>query len=134
MDIGIEQVLAWSGTENHLEDYEIIADWFYKETGSLRPGKDCRVESLELRQEKWKLWSSIAIRRVAVWLLKQNDECLKLQKQNQILRGALKKTKGWSECYCLSDEEASVPGGMTCPTCIAQEALEKVKSLEEGEK
>lgn len=40
------------------------------------------------------------------------------------LREALFEVTGWaSDCYCLSEEEASSPGGKTCPGCVAKEAL-----------
>jgi hypothetical protein len=42
------------------------------------------------------------------------------------LEAALRDIKKWtpgSDCYCLTDEEASTPGGKTCPACIAEEAL-----------
>lgn len=40
------------------------------------------------------------------------------------LRDALFEVTGWaSDCYCLSEEEASSPGGKTCPGCVAKEAL-----------
>ncbi len=36
--------------------FERIASWFYKETGYLRPGKDCRIHSYEERQAVWEPW------------------------------------------------------------------------------
>jgi hypothetical protein len=42
--------------EDSNERFERIAAVFYRETGFLRPGKDCRVNSHEERQEAWDAW------------------------------------------------------------------------------
>ena len=57
----IEAALAWDAIdaregEGANETFERIASEFQKETGYLRPGKDCRLHSPEKRQEKFKEW------------------------------------------------------------------------------
>ena len=42
--------------EDSLEQFERVADAFYQETGFLRPGKDCRRDDPEIRQEQWDKW------------------------------------------------------------------------------
>lgn len=42
--------------EDSNERFERIAEVFRKETGYLRPGKDCRLHSLEERQAAWDAW------------------------------------------------------------------------------
>lgn len=37
----------------------------------------------------------------------------------------MKLIQDWSDCYCMTEEESSKPGGITCPTCIANQALEE---------
>lgn len=38
------------------ERFERIAAVFYRETGHLRPGKDCSMESMDVRQAAWDEW------------------------------------------------------------------------------
>lgn len=38
-------------------------------------------------------------------------------------RGALGEIKQWAKCFCLLEDEVCEPGGRTCPTCLAEEAL-----------
>lgn len=42
--------------EDSNERFERIAEVFRKETGYLRPGKDCRLHSPEERQAAWDAW------------------------------------------------------------------------------
>ena len=44
--LAITQALGWfyDPDENALTQFERIGDWFYRETGHLRPGKDDRLE------------------------------------------------------------------------------------------
>jgi hypothetical protein len=42
--------------EGSLERFERVAERFYRETGYLRPGKDCRINSMEERQAAWDEW------------------------------------------------------------------------------
>lgn len=42
--------------EDHNECFERVAEVFYKDTGYLRPGKDCRCNSEEERGEAWDEW------------------------------------------------------------------------------
>ena len=50
-----EQFEALEG-EGSNERFERIADVFRRETGYLRPGKDCRIEPMEVRQQAWEEW------------------------------------------------------------------------------
>lgn len=50
-----EQFEAREG-EGSNDRFERIAEIFLRETGYLRPGKDCRVESMEVRQQAWEEW------------------------------------------------------------------------------
>lgn len=51
-------LFRWIGTEDPNETFEDIGEWFRKETGSLRPGKDSRGESDDQRRLKWDIWRS----------------------------------------------------------------------------
>lgn len=42
--------------EDSFDHFERIADWFYKETGYLRPGKDCFLHEREVREAAWTKW------------------------------------------------------------------------------
>jgi hypothetical protein len=42
--------------ENSIETFERVAEWFYRETGYLRPGKDCVLHDSEFREQVWKKW------------------------------------------------------------------------------
>ena len=51
--------LAWPlvrEDENSNDRFERIATWFYKETGMLRPGKDCRCDRPDCENERRKRW------------------------------------------------------------------------------
>ncbi len=50
-----EQFEAREG-EGSNDRFERVAEIFYRETGYLRPGKDCRVEPMEVRQQAWEEW------------------------------------------------------------------------------
>lgn len=74
IEITFEYAAAWMGTGRYNEDFEVIGEWFQKETGFLRPGKDCRIHSYEKRTEMWKEWQPRATQRMAIWLADQQDK------------------------------------------------------------
>lgn len=47
--------------EGSTERFERIADTFRRETGYLRPGKDCRLHSDEEREAQWDKWHAARI-------------------------------------------------------------------------
>lgn len=51
-------VQRWLGTGYANEDFEEIADWFHRDTGYLRPGKDSAspIDDYEERKEAWEKW------------------------------------------------------------------------------
>ena len=60
----------------------------------------------------------------ADWCFELNKAYAEGRASRDGLREALFEVTGWaSDCYCLSEEEASSPGGKTCPGCVAKEAL-----------
>ena len=64
-EITPEIFLAWVGTDSPNDDFEVIASWFYSETGYLMPGKDCRLHSYDKREEVRKAWRPSARKRMA---------------------------------------------------------------------
>lgn len=42
--------------ESYLDRFERIGDWFRRETGYLRPGKDCVIHAPEVRQAAFEKW------------------------------------------------------------------------------
>ncbi len=42
--------------ENTIDNFERIAKEFHKQTGFLRPGKDCVIHSPETRRMEWDAW------------------------------------------------------------------------------
>ncbi len=54
-----ELVRLWVGfeKENPNEEVERIGAWFKRETGYIRPGKSCRMVSIEIRSEAWEKWT-----------------------------------------------------------------------------
>ena len=42
--------------ENSIDTFERVAEWFRRETGYLRPGKDCRQYDTEYREAIWESW------------------------------------------------------------------------------
>lgn len=50
-----EQFEARDG-EGSNDRFERVAEIFHRDTGYLRPGKDCRVNSMEERQQAWEEW------------------------------------------------------------------------------
>lgn len=52
------------------ERFERIAEAFHRETGHLRPGKDCRVEPIEVRQQAWDDWMEAGRVRVRAAIAK----------------------------------------------------------------
>lgn len=55
--------------EDSTARFDRIADVFYRETGHLRPGKDCRLESPEVRQAAWDEWMEAGRVRVRAAIL-----------------------------------------------------------------
>lgn len=51
----MEQFHAQPG-EGANERFERIGEIFYRATGYLRPGKDCRLHSMEEREQAWDQW------------------------------------------------------------------------------
>ena len=51
-----EQAKRWLATGTPEDDFEPIAEWFYEETGYLRPGKDSVEHSHEQRERAWEKW------------------------------------------------------------------------------
>lgn len=66
----LTEALAWReqfeprAGEDANERFERIAEAFYRETGHLRPGKDCCIESNEVRQEAWDAWMEAGRARI----------------------------------------------------------------------
>ena len=52
---GLEMLFPREG-ENSLETFERIADAFRRETGYLRPGKDCMIHDPEVRRARYDKW------------------------------------------------------------------------------
>ncbi len=52
---GLEMLYERPG-EDSIEQFERIGDVFYKQTGYLRPGKDCRLHDPEVRSAVWRKW------------------------------------------------------------------------------
>ena len=50
-----EQFEARDG-EGSNDRFERVAEIFHRDTGYLMPGKDCRVNSMEERQQAWEEW------------------------------------------------------------------------------
>ncbi len=61
----LKKIQAWRGLpgEDVVDLFERIAEQFRRDTGYLRPGKDCRLYSYE---ERGKVWDK--------WVTKMNDE------------------------------------------------------------
>lgn len=49
--------------EDTIEHFERVADAFYRETGYLRPGKDCRLHDPDVRREVYDKWISDKLAR-----------------------------------------------------------------------
>ena len=49
-------MLQRSDGENHNDCFERVGEVFHRDTGYLRPGKDCRLHSDEERTEAWDKW------------------------------------------------------------------------------
>ncbi len=45
--------------EDSIEKFERIGEVFRKETGYLRPGKDCRIDDPETRRIAWEKWQDM---------------------------------------------------------------------------
>jgi hypothetical protein len=56
--------------EGSNERFERIADIFFRETGHLRPGKDCCVESIQVRQQAWDEWMDVGRARARAAIAK----------------------------------------------------------------
>lgn len=52
---GLEMLYERPG-EDSIEQFERIGDVFYKQTGYLRPGKDCRLHDPDVRSAVWRKW------------------------------------------------------------------------------
>jgi hypothetical protein len=52
---GLEVLFRREG-EDANDGFERVGDVFYRETGYLRPGKDCRLHSIETRADAWDAW------------------------------------------------------------------------------
>lgn len=53
----VQDLLRLRGaTGNVLNDFEDIGDWFYQETGFIRPGKDCRLNDPDVRRTHYDAW------------------------------------------------------------------------------
>lgn len=46
----------WGRTGDSMTDFEDVAEWFYQETGFLRPGKDCRINDPDVRRTHYDAW------------------------------------------------------------------------------
>ncbi len=44
LELGTAMARRWIGTGNAIEDFDEIADWFYRDTGFMRPGKSRPLE------------------------------------------------------------------------------------------
>lgn len=53
--------------------FERVAANFRRETGFLRPGKDCRVHSYEERQDAWEAWMEAGRARVRAAIAKATE-------------------------------------------------------------
>ena len=53
----VEMFWARDG-EGHTEQFERVAEEFNRQTGFLRPGKDCRLHSYEDRMDEWDKWQA----------------------------------------------------------------------------
>jgi len=56
--------------ENANDQFERIADLFYRETGYLRPGKDCVIHDHEVRKAAWEKWFDDRLERVRAAIAK----------------------------------------------------------------
>lgn len=74
--IELAEALAWSVQfdrkegEDSNEQFERIAEIFRKETGYLRPGKDCMMYSYETRIAAWDGWIAAGRKRMSTALAK----------------------------------------------------------------
>jgi hypothetical protein len=50
--------------ESSVDQFERVAENFHRETGILRPGKDCVLHSYEDRQAAWDAWMAVGLERV----------------------------------------------------------------------
>jgi hypothetical protein len=64
-----EQFEAREG-ETSNDRFERVAEIFRRDTGYLRPGKDCRIESMEVRQQAWEEWLRAGNERARAAILK----------------------------------------------------------------
>jgi hypothetical protein len=60
--------------EDANECFERIAEVFQRETGHLRPGKDCVFEPYEIRQAAWDTWMEAGRTRVRIAIAKATGQ------------------------------------------------------------
>lgn len=56
--------------EDANDTFERVAEVFRRETGYLRPGKDCRIDSHEVRSAAWDAWMEAGRARVRAAIAK----------------------------------------------------------------